>query len=149
MNALTPVFVHGDCHTDNIALSGESSVFLDWQGSGIGRPRSDLAFFNARAMPGGVTVPPALLDSYLDGRPEKRRTLELALLAEELAAFVFQWPFFAAWSVRGTVSSDDRQRKRKCPALLREPGTFPICVRATDPAAGGKPVVSTAVFRSR
>jgi aminoglycoside phosphotransferase (APT) family kinase protein len=45
-------------HTDNIVHSSESLVFLDWQMSGVGRPGSDLAFLNVRAMPAGVTTPP-------------------------------------------------------------------------------------------
>jgi len=109
MDALAPVFVHGDCHSDNIALSGESLVFLDWQGAGIGRPGSDLAFLNVRAIPAGVIAPPALLDSYLDGRPGERRTVELALLAEELAVFVFLWAPFAAYN---TPAGIDRVRHR-------------------------------------
>jgi aminoglycoside phosphotransferase (APT) family kinase protein len=109
MDALPPVFIHGDCHTDNIVQSSESLVFLDWQMSGIGRPGSDLAFLNVRAMPAGVTTPPELLESYLDGRSYDRRTLELALMAEELAAFVFQWPPFAAYN---SPTGIDRVRLR-------------------------------------
>ncbi|MFD9538574.1 phosphotransferase family protein [Streptomyces sp. NPDC060022] len=89
---LPRVFIHGDCHTDNITHTEESLVLLDWQESGVGRPVPDLAFLNVRAVPAGVTAPPELLDAYLSGRPHDRRTLELALLAGELAVFVFQWP---------------------------------------------------------
>ncbi|MFE6040527.1 phosphotransferase family protein [Streptomyces sp. NPDC056452] len=109
MEALPQVFIHGDCHTDNITHSGESLVLLDWQVSGSGRPVSDLAFLNVRAVPAGVTAPPELLDAYLSGCPHDRRTLELALLAEELAVFVFQWPPFAAYN---SPTGIDRVRQR-------------------------------------
>jgi Ser/Thr protein kinase RdoA (MazF antagonist) len=111
MAALPPAFVHGDCHTDNITHSEGSLVLLDWQVSGIGRPGSDLAFLNVRAMPAGVTAPPDLLDAYLSGRPCDRRTLELALVAEELAVFIFQWPPFAVYNSLAGVARV-RQRTR-------------------------------------
>ncbi|MGW4462139.1 phosphotransferase family protein [Micromonospora sp. NPDC004704] len=98
MEALPPVFVHGDCHTDNIVHSADSRVFCDWQAAGIGRAVSDLAFLNVRATPAGVTVPRALIDTYLDHRPYERHTLQRALLAEELAILVFLWPPFAAFN---------------------------------------------------
>ncbi|MET7368170.1 aminoglycoside phosphotransferase family protein [Streptomyces sp. NPDC005566] len=107
--ALPRVFIHGDCHTDNVTHSGESLILLDWQESGAGRPGSDLAFLNVRAVPAGVTTPPVLLDAYLRCRPHDRRTLELALLAEELAVFVFQWPPFAAFN---SPTGIDRVRQR-------------------------------------
>ncbi|MFD9502579.1 phosphotransferase family protein [Streptomyces sp. NPDC060035] len=109
MEALPPVFVHGDCHTDNITHSGESLILLDWQVSGSGRPSSDLAFLNVRAVPAGVTAPPELLDAYLSGSPHDRRALEFASLAEELAVFVFQWPPFAAYN---NPTGIDRVRQR-------------------------------------
>jgi len=109
METLPQVFVHGDCHTDNIMRLRESLVFLDWQTSGVGRPGSDLAFLSVRATPAGVTVPPELLNSYLGGRPAERRTLELALLAEELAVYILQWPAFAAYN---SAAGIDRVRRR-------------------------------------
>jgi Ser/Thr protein kinase RdoA (MazF antagonist) len=98
MDSLPSVFGHGDCHTGNILHAGGSLVFLDWQVSGLGRPGSDLAFLNVRAASTCVTAPPDLLDAYLSGIPTDRRALELALVAEELAVFVFQWPPFAAFN---------------------------------------------------
>ena len=109
MDALPPVFIHGDCHTNNIMHSANTLVFLDWQVSGIGRPGSDLAFLNVRAVPAGITAPPELLDSYLDAHPHERRTIEMALLAEELAVFVWQWPAFAAYN---SPTGIDRVRRR-------------------------------------
>ncbi|MCW3819340.1 aminoglycoside phosphotransferase family protein [Micromonospora sp. DR5-3] len=96
LRALPPAFVHGDCHTANLVHSAGAIVFCDWQAAGIGRPASDLAFLSVRATPNGAIVPPALLDAYLDARACDRRALRRALLAEELAVFVFLWPAFAA-----------------------------------------------------
>ncbi|MFG3685294.1 phosphotransferase family protein [Micromonospora sp. NPDC047740] len=96
--AVPPAFVHGDCHTANLVHSAGAIVFCDWQAAGIGRPASDLAFLSVRATPTGTTVPPALVDAYLDTRACDRRTLQRALLAEELAVFVFLWPAFAAFN---------------------------------------------------
>lgn len=45
------VFVHGDCHTDNILHRCAGLVFCDWQSWGNGRPSSDLAFLSVRAVP--------------------------------------------------------------------------------------------------
>ena len=59
VGALPPVFIHGDCHTDNIVHSAGSLVFCDWQAAGIGRAVSDLAFLSVRVTPAGVTVPRA------------------------------------------------------------------------------------------
>jgi fructosamine-3-kinase len=98
MAALPAVFTHGDCHTDNIVRAGGSLVFCDWQAAGAGRPGSDLAFLSIRGTPAGVTVPPALVDAYLEHRPVDRATLERAMLAEELAVLIFQWPPFAAFN---------------------------------------------------
>lgn len=109
MEALPPVFIHGDCHTDNITHSRESLIYLDWQVAGIGRPGTDLTFLNVRAAPSGLTVPPELLNSYLDGRPAERRTLQPALLAEELAVYILQWPAFAAYNSPAGI---DRVRRR-------------------------------------
>jgi Ser/Thr protein kinase RdoA (MazF antagonist) len=98
MARLPQVFVHGDCHTDNITHSGEALVLCDWQETGIGRQVSDLAFLNVRAAPAGVTAPAALLDAYLDNHPCEHGTLRRALLAEELAVYLFQWPHYARYN---------------------------------------------------
>ncbi|GAB2982749.1 hypothetical protein GCM10023080_056150 [Streptomyces pseudoechinosporeus] len=100
MDAVPPVFIHGDCHTDNLVYSrgAGSVVFCDWQAAGIGRPASDLAFLSVRATPAGTTVPQALIDAYVDSRPCERHTLQRALLAEELAVFLLLWPSFAAFN---------------------------------------------------
>jgi Ser/Thr protein kinase RdoA (MazF antagonist) len=97
-STLPPVFIHGDCHTDNLVHAEGSLVFCDWQAAGIGRAVLDLAFVSVRATPAGVTVPRALVDTYLDNRPYERRTFQRALVATELAIFVFQWPHFAAFN---------------------------------------------------
>lgn len=98
IRAIRPVFIHGDCHTGNIVHAPSSLVFCDWQSSGVGRPASDLAFLSVRATPAGTAIPQALVDAYLESRPCERRTLERALLAEELAIFVFLWPPYAAFN---------------------------------------------------
>jgi hypothetical protein len=98
MNALPPVFTHGDSHTGNVVHSDGVLTLCDWQGAGIGRPASDLAFLSVRATPSGTVVPPALLEAYLAGRDCDRRVLERALLAEELFVFVFHWPPYARFN---------------------------------------------------
>jgi len=98
ISALPPVFVHGDCHTDNIVHAAGPPVFCDWQSAGVGRAVSDLAFLSVRATPSGVVVPSALIHAYLDRRPGDRKALECALVAEELAVLVFLWPPYAAFN---------------------------------------------------
>ncbi|MEW1865660.1 aminoglycoside phosphotransferase family protein [Streptomyces sp. NPDC088194] len=95
--SLPAVLVHGDCHTDNVVFSDGRPVLCDWQESVIGRPVSDLAFLSVRATPTGITVPPALLDAYAEAGSHDRGALEQALLAEELAMFVFLWPGYATY----------------------------------------------------
>ncbi|MET7337852.1 phosphotransferase [Nonomuraea sp. NPDC005650] len=96
--ALSPTFIHGDCHTDNIVLSASALTFCDWQSTGVGRPVSDLAFLSVRATPSGAVVPRAFIEAYLRHRPCDRRVLERALVAEELAVFLFLWPPYAAFN---------------------------------------------------
>jgi hypothetical protein len=117
MQALPPVFSHGDCHTENLPLqpragdgpAGGSLVFCDWQVAGVGRPGSDLALLSVRAAPHGVVVPPVLVDAYLEQRPGDRNTLQRALLAEELSILVFQWSPYAAFN---SEAGTDRVRRR-------------------------------------
>jgi Ser/Thr protein kinase RdoA (MazF antagonist) len=109
MRALPPVFVHGDCHPANIAYAAGAPVFLDWQASGVGRATADLAFPSVRVTPAGVSVPPAMLDAYLEHRNCDRPALRRALLAEELAVLIFQWPYFAAYN---SAAGIDRIRRR-------------------------------------
>ena len=109
MDTLPSVFVHGDCHTGNIVVSGGSLSFLDWQTAGSGRPGADLAFVNVRAATHGVTAPADLTAAYLKHRDIDRRELQLAILAEELAIYVFQWPPFAAYN---TPAEAQRVRQR-------------------------------------
>ncbi|MEV0612763.1 aminoglycoside phosphotransferase family protein [Nonomuraea sp. NPDC050404] len=108
-SALPQVFMHGDCHTENIAHAGNALVFCDWQAAGIGRPVSDLAFVSVRATPAGVTVPPVFLDAYCEHSPLDRGALERGVMAEELTIFLFQWPHYAAYN---TPAGIDRVRRR-------------------------------------
>lgn len=112
MGVLSPVFIHGDCHTDNIVHSAGSLVFCDWQAAGIGRAVSDLALLSVRVTPAGVTVPRTLMEAYLARGRCERHPLQRALLAEELAILVFLWPPFAAFnSQRGIAHVHRRARK--------------------------------------
>jgi aminoglycoside phosphotransferase len=95
-SALPPVFTHGDCHTANILHNGGSLIFCDWQSAGIADPAADLAFLSVRATPSGTAVPPALLDSYLAAHRDDPATLRRAVLAEELATLIYEWPAYAA-----------------------------------------------------
>jgi hypothetical protein len=87
-------------------------IFCDRPAAGIGRPATDLAFVSVRAIPAGVTVPQALLDSYMDNRPCERDTLERALVAEELAIFVFLWPPFAAFNSPPAIARVRRRARQ-------------------------------------
>lgn len=109
MSALPPVFTHGDCHAGNILFGGHRPALCDWQSAGIGRPVSDLAFLSARATASGAVVPTDLIAAYLARRPQDRRELERALLAEELAIFIFQWPPYLAFNTPATAA---RVRRR-------------------------------------
>jgi phosphotransferase family enzyme len=95
MNALPPVFTHGDCHLANLLHGPAGLVFCDWQSSGPGRPGTDLAFPSVRATPAGTVVPPTLLDAYLLARPVDRAVLSRAVIAEELSFFLYLWPPYA------------------------------------------------------
>jgi aminoglycoside phosphotransferase (APT) family kinase protein len=108
---LPPVFVHGDCHTGNLVHSAGSLVFCDWQAASIGRPGSDLAFLSVRAAPLGVAVPDDLVDGYLERRPCDRQALRRALLAEELATFVFLWPPFAMFNDAAGIARVHRRAR--------------------------------------
>ncbi|WP_275415313.1 phosphotransferase [Planotetraspora silvatica] len=111
-SALPPVFVHGDCHTDNIVHATGPPVFCDWQSTGVGRAVSDLAFLSVRATSSGVVVPSALIHAYVDRRPGDHKLLECALVAEELAVLVFLWPPYAAFnSPTGIARVQSRARE--------------------------------------
>lgn len=94
------VLVHGDCHTGNIVHAADGLVFCDWQSAGVGRATSDLALLGVRAAPAGVAVPRNAMTAYANRRGADFDELERALILEELAIFVFQWPPFAAYNSR-------------------------------------------------
>ncbi|GGM20153.1 aminoglycoside phosphotransferase family protein [Promicromonospora citrea] len=99
LDAQPAVFVHGDCHTDNVVLRpGGGVAFCDWQSSGVGRASSDLAFLSVRVTPDGVRIPPALLDAYAARRQVDAGALRRAVLLEELATYVSVWPPYAAYN---------------------------------------------------
>ncbi|WP_423462947.1 phosphotransferase family protein [Promicromonospora sp. MS192] len=93
-------FVHGDCHAANIVHGERGPVFCDWQSTGLGRASADLAFLSVRATPTGAEVSPALVETYLAHRPQPvdPDCLKRAVLLEELAVYVFEWPAFAAYN---------------------------------------------------
>ena len=105
------VLVHGDCHTGNIVHAGDGLVFCDWQSTGAGRATSDLAMLGVRAAPAGVAVPRNMMTEYENQRGATVMDLERALILEELAIFLFQWPPFAAYNSRaGIARVHDRTR---------------------------------------
>ena len=106
------VFVHGDCHTENILVASEDLVFCDWQVTGLGRASTDLAFVSVRAVPHGVTAPSVFLDAYLAARSGDPGSLRRAVLAEELAIFVFLWPPYAVYNDERAVTRV-RERTRR------------------------------------
>jgi hypothetical protein len=62
-------------------------------------------------VPDGALVSPAATTAYLDRCGGSRAAFERALLLEELAIFVFQWPPFAAYnSALGISRVHDRVR---------------------------------------
>jgi hypothetical protein len=63
--------------------------------AGAGSPAADLAFLSVRATPAGVVVPPARMDAYATVRGCDRRTLRRAVVAEEIAVLLGQWPPYA------------------------------------------------------
>ncbi|MDT0318738.1 phosphotransferase family protein [Streptomyces millisiae] len=118
VGASPPAFVHGDCHTHNITHGAGGPVFCDWQAAGVGRAATDLAFLSVRATPSGVVVPRALVDAYLAGGAWDRRTLERAVLAEELATLVFLWPPFAAFNGPEEIGRVRRRARRLAERFL-------------------------------
>jgi fructosamine-3-kinase len=105
------VLIHGDCHTGNIVHDADGLAFCDWQSTGIGRATSDLALLSVRVTPAGVTVSHEMMTAYLNHSGGDCAALERALILEELAIFVFQWPPFAAYNSRaGVMRVRDRSR---------------------------------------
>ncbi|MBL7255756.1 phosphotransferase family protein [Paractinoplanes lichenicola] len=101
LQAARRVFIHGDCHTENITVDDGTLVFCDWQSTGAGRASSDLALLSVRATPAGVRVP---LELY-----PADDALRRAIRAEELAMLVFLWPQYARYN---TPEGNDRIRAR-------------------------------------
>lgn len=112
LSAVPPVFIHGDCHTENLPVRDGQIVFCDWQVTGLGRPTTDLAFLSVRAVPHGAVIPSILCNAYIASRAADPRTLRRAVLAEELAFFVFLWPPYAVFNDAEAVARV-RQRTRE------------------------------------
>ena len=111
--ALGPTFVHGDCHADNISVTAEGLVWLDWQGSGPGNPAGDLAFPGVRARPSGVDVPVAdIVQRYAQQRHLSPAAVSDAVLASVLLVLLFEWPDYAQFnSAEGNQRVRDRARQ--------------------------------------
>jgi Ser/Thr protein kinase RdoA (MazF antagonist) len=106
------VLIHGDCHTGNIVHAADGLVFCDWQATGAGRATSDLAMLAVRAAPAGAVVPRNAMRAYLNQCAGDSSQLRRALVLEELAIFLFQWPAYAAYNSRagrGRVHQRTRQ----------------------------------------
>ncbi|WP_133871931.1 phosphotransferase [Paractinoplanes brasiliensis] len=101
MSGAGRAFVHGDCHTENITVTGGYLHFCDWQSAGAGRPSADLALLSVRATPAGVRVP---LERFPAGEP-----LRQAVEAEELAILIFLWPLYAGYN---SDEGNERVRRR-------------------------------------
>jgi Ser/Thr protein kinase RdoA (MazF antagonist) len=105
------VLIHGDCHTSNIMHAADGLVFCDWQSAGAGRATCDLAMLGVRAAPAGIAVPSNAMTAYVNRRGGDADEIERALILEELAILVFQWPPFAAHNTRaGIARVRDRTR---------------------------------------
>jgi aminoglycoside phosphotransferase (APT) family kinase protein len=120
MSALSPVFIHGDCHTENIPVRSGRLIFCDWQVSGLGRPTTDLAFVSVRATPHGAVVPSVFLDSYVSARSCDPQLVRRAVLAEELAFTVFLWPPYAAFNDAAAVARVRRRTRALVQRWLAE-----------------------------
>ena len=113
LGAQPTVFVHGDCHTGNIVHTARGLAFCDWQSAGLGRASADLAFLSVRATPAGVQILSTLVRDYLVHGPTggDPAGLEQAVLLEELAVYVFEWPPYAAYNdATGVVRVQRRAR---------------------------------------
>jgi Ser/Thr protein kinase RdoA (MazF antagonist) len=113
LGAQPTVLVHGDCHTGNIVHGARGPAFCDWQSAGIGRASADLAFLSVRATPSGARIPSVFVRDYLAHRPTDADPAEVerAVLLEELAVYVFEWPHYAAYNDAAGVARV-RQRAR-------------------------------------
>lgn len=109
LTAAPQVFSHGDCHTGNVLFQGSQVALCDWQMAGMGRRAADLAFLRVRATPSGAAVPDEFLSAYVDRTGCDRGTLSRALVAEEIATWLFLWPPFARFN---TPAAIERVRRR-------------------------------------
>ncbi|MCP2266329.1 phosphotransferase family protein [Promicromonospora thailandica] len=124
LDARPTVFVHGDCHAANVLHSGRGLALCDWQSAGFGRASADLAFLSVRAAPAGVRIPPTLLAGYLARSPADADALRRAVLLEELATYVFEWPAYAGYNDAAGIARV-RRRTRALADRLRDALTEP------------------------
>lgn len=126
------VLVHGDCHTGNVVHDDDSDgagdgdgglVFCDWQESGTGRATADLALLSVRATPSGTPVPDGVVQEYLrqcarGGVVHDDVGFRRALVLEELAVLVFQWPPFAVYNGPAGIERVRRRARYLADRLL-------------------------------
>lgn len=100
ISAAGQMFVHGDCHTENILVEDHALTWIDWQSAQIGSSARDLAFIDARATPSGARVPDEVLARYCDEFGADHAVMKRAVIAAELAIFIFEWPPYASFNTR-------------------------------------------------
>lgn len=106
---LDEVFVHSDCHVDNVLLDDTGELVLtDWQECGFGDPAGDLAFALVRAWPTGARPPvEAMVTRYAQRRGLDRHAVARAVAGHELRAIALQFPSYAAF-----LSDESAERLR-------------------------------------
>lgn len=109
ISAAGETFVHGDCHTENLLVEDDALIWIDWQSAQIGSSARDLAFIDARATPTGARVPEEVLVRYCEELGRDIAVIKRAVVAAELAIFVFEWPPYATFN---TALGTQRVRER-------------------------------------
>ena len=85
--------VHGDLHPDNVLLSSEGPVVIDWASAGRGRGEDDVAMawliIASSEMPGGTLARVVarlgrhyFLDTFLDAAGREAAAARLAIVGE-------------------------------------------------------------------
>lgn len=114
-------FLHGDCHTDNILIDDEDLVWIDWQGAGGGSPAAELAFPSIRATPNGATLPQDdMIYRYATSLGLDVAQISRAVLAAELAIFLFTWPEYATYNTCHRYRTGPPSSPVSCSDLAQE-----------------------------
>lgn len=116
-----PCFTHGDCHTDNVLVTGAGLVWADWQVAGIGRPAGELAFAAGRAAPSGAAPPlPEMIKVYAEHRGLDPAVFARSVLASGLATTLFVWPAYLGYNAPAAVDRVHRRAAALATAWLAE-----------------------------